>query len=83
MADVEGDMEVQGVGAVPGNLDVLGPGSEFLYGSGCVEGELVLTGADEDKYSKMLSIQPCERGRLDVLVVDQDVVGPHGVGCEA
>ncbi len=40
------------------------------------------TGTDEDEDTEVLSIEPRERTRLDVLVVDEDVVGAHGVDCE-
>ncbi|KAF5052601.1 hypothetical protein DSECCO2_407040 [anaerobic digester metagenome] len=74
LADIEGDMEIQGVGPVAGYLHVLGAVPHFLHGRYEFEGQLVLIGADEDENLEMLGVQSGQRLELNVFVVNENIV---------
>ena len=74
LADIEGDMEIQGVGPVAGYLHVLGAVPHFLHGIYELEGKLVLIGADEDENLEMFGVQFGQRLDLNVFVVDEDII---------
>jgi hypothetical protein len=70
-------VEVEGIGAGAGDLDVLGFVAHALDGLGDVEGEFCLIGADEDEDAEALEVQGAEGVGLNILEIDEDVVHSH------
>lgn len=74
LADVEGDMEIQGVGSVAGNLHVFGPCAHFLDCGRENEGQFRLTRPDKQENLEMFGVQSGQGFNVDVFVVDENEV---------
>ena len=59
--DVEGNVEIEGIRPVAGNLDVLRSRDKLLKRCRDFKRQLALADADEDQYPEMLSVEASQR----------------------
>jgi len=76
---VEGDVEIEGVGSGRFELDVLCTRAEVLHGKDEVDRQLRVLRAEEDHDLEVFCRQQVERLDVDILEVDEDVVGSQFV----
>src|SRR3546814_16500902 len=80
LPDVVGNMKIQCIGPIAGNSDVFGSATKGLHACNEIERELCQRGTNENLYSDVVSLEPCEVLGLYILIVDQDVVVRYAGG---
>ena len=83
LSNVVGDVKVEGVGTVTGDLDIAGSRSELLKRCRSFKRYFRLIGANENQEFEVVECERLNGGRLNVLEVDEDVVGAHVCACDA
>ena len=78
LADVKGDVKIEGILAVAADLDVAGLVAQFLHGFGQFIGDLGLIGAHEHQHRERMAGEQFQVFGQDVFEVDQYVVGGQG-----
>jgi len=74
LTNIEGDVEIQGVGTIPGYPHIVGTLAHRLHLDCQFRRQFGLRGTNEYPETDILTIKQIQIGRLDVLVIDQHVV---------